>query len=35
MIKIIPNKGNFLTEMDWLKSFHHFSFGEHYGVIVN
>jgi len=30
MIKIIPNKENFLTEADWLKSYHHFSFGEHY-----
>jgi len=30
MIRIIPNSENFLTETDWLKSFHHFSFGEHY-----
>ncbi len=30
MIKIIPNKENFLTETDWLESYHHFSFGEHY-----
>jgi redox-sensitive bicupin YhaK (pirin superfamily) len=30
MIKVIPNKDNFLTQIDWLTSFHHFSFGEHY-----
>ena len=30
MIKIIHNNENFLTETDWLKSYHHFSFGEHY-----
>ena len=30
MIKVIPNKENFLTQIDWLTSFHHFSFGEHY-----
>jgi len=30
MIKIIPNDQNFKTETDWLISYHHFSFGEHY-----
>ncbi len=30
MIKIISNKENFLTQTDWLKSYHHFSFGEHH-----
>lgn len=30
MIKVIPNVENFLTKTDWLTSFHHFSFGEHY-----
>lgn len=30
MIKIIPNSQNFKTKLDWLISFHHFSFGEHY-----
>jgi hypothetical protein len=30
MIKVIPNTQNFVTKIDWLTSFHHFSFGEHY-----
>lgn len=30
MIKIISNDQNFKTEIDWLISYHHFSFGEHY-----
>ncbi|MDG7049987.1 MAG: pirin family protein [Nitrososphaerota archaeon] len=30
MIKIISNDQNFKTETDWLISYHHFSFGEHY-----
>ena len=30
MIKIIPNSQNFETKIDWLTSYHHFSFGEHY-----
>lgn len=30
MIKTVPNSQNFKTELDWLTSFHHFSFGEHY-----
>ncbi len=30
MIKIVPNSQNFETRLDWLISFHHFSFGEHY-----
>ena len=30
MLKIIKNHENFKTEIDWLTSFHHFSFGEHY-----
>lgn len=30
MIKTIPNSQNFKTKLDWLTSFHHFSFGEHY-----
>lgn len=30
MIRIIPNSQNFKTEIDWLTSYHHFSFGEHY-----
>jgi len=30
MIKIVPNDQNFKTETDWLISYHHFSFGEHY-----
>ena len=30
MIKIIKNQENFKTELDWLTSYHHFSFGEHY-----
>ena len=29
MIKKIPNDENFVTETEWLKSFHHFSFGQH------
>lgn len=30
MIKVIPNSQNFETKLDWLTSYHHFSFGEHY-----
>lgn len=30
MIKIISNDQNFKTEIVWLISYHHFSFGEHY-----
>lgn len=30
MIKVIPNSQNFQTKLDWLTSYHHFSFGEHY-----
>lgn len=30
MIKVIPNSQNFETKTDWLTSYHHFSFGEHY-----
>lgn len=30
MLKIIKNSENFKTELDWLISFHHFSFGEHF-----
>ncbi|QLH08483.1 pirin family protein [Candidatus Nitrosotenuis sp. DW1] len=30
MIKAIPNSQNFETKLDWLTSYHHFSFGEHY-----
>ena len=30
MLKIIKNSENFKTELDWLRSYHHFSFGEHF-----
>ena len=30
MLKIIKNPENFKTEIDWLTSYHHFSFGEHF-----
>lgn len=30
MLKIIKNQDNFKTEIDWLVSYHHFSFGEHF-----
>lgn len=30
MLKIIKNQENFKTEIDWLTSYHHFSFGEHF-----
>jgi hypothetical protein len=30
MLKIIKNQENFKTEIEWLTSYHHFSFGEHY-----
>src|SRR5574338_1104251 len=30
MLQIIKNQQNFKTEIDWLTSYHHFSFGEHY-----
>lgn len=30
MLKIIKNLENFKTELDWLTSYHHFSFGGHY-----
>lgn len=30
MIKIIKNQENFKTEMNWLVSYHHFSFGDHF-----
>ena len=30
MIEIIKNQENFKTETDWLTSYHHFSFGEHF-----
>lgn len=30
MIQIINNEENFRTQIGWLTSFHHFSFGEHY-----
>ncbi len=30
MLKIVKNQENFKTEIDWLTSYHHFSFGEHF-----
>lgn len=30
MLQIIKNQENFKTEIDWLTSYHHFSFGEHF-----
>jgi len=30
MLKIIKNQENFKTEIDWLTSYHHFSFGDHF-----
>lgn len=30
MLQIVKNQENFKTEIDWLTSYHHFSFGEHF-----
>lgn len=30
MLQIIKNQNNFETKLDWLTSYHHFSFGEHF-----
>ena len=30
MLKIIKNQENFKTEIDWLTSYNHFSFGDHF-----